>query len=538
MPDAQKLSPSPVDDQPDAPLQIASSNPDAPAPDLTDPDTATKWADTRTPRKDPDERDAWSKSAGSGVISPTIHNLLQQAQSADVAQRYEFCRQLRILFENDYTTMACINARVEGACRLGVKEEVVPIEGHENNPVAIQSAERSNRAYQAVAKLTPKSELEMIMREYILFGGIYDRVWFNSFGTITDLLGLPCQTVKILVNSQLRLDDGQLIAFQQFDPYQWGSPIFQFADVNVVAVRNRLFRSDIYGTTFLLSIIKYIQDNIKTMDHIQRGRIGDIPITVQQREDAIGNGIHPTALNKAKYESIEARIKRGEDLGTHAAEWINGKGKMDRLESSGNYYTGFDNNDVKYRGSAIAAVLGRSLAMLIAPDEVNYSNAEWLNETDKEREAQLAILFSDTRSNSLRVRADFITNLAATAADNRWGMDSGRRYIESDLVKMKCSVVGEVTEARSMKRVEAANGCVSAGTMPVKEAAFVAAQAFKRDPEQWWNDLLRERPDLRKYYPEDWAKIESAMLSPQLNSKLDPKLLPAPSDQNEPEKVM
>ncbi len=520
VPEPLKLSaPSPSAQEP-GPLQITTNSPSAPSPDLSNQDR-TFWLDLNPP-KDKD-KEVFSTAIGSGVISPTIHKLLQQAQSGDVAQRFEFCNNLKVLYENDYTTSSCINARIEGACRLGIKQEVIPNDDQQNNKIAIESATRANRAYQNAASYFPDAEREMTMREYILYGTIFDRVAWNQYGTITDLMGLPCQTMKILVNSQLKLKDGQQVAYQQFDPYFWSKPTDEFSDLQVIALRNRLFRSDVWGTTFLLSIIKYIQDNIRTMDLVQKSRTGDLPINVSQREDAIGNPLHPSTIAKAKWDSLEEKIKRGEDVNINHTEWINGKGTMSRLESSGNYYNNFSNNDVKYRASAIAGVLGRSLAMLITPEGINRATAEWLTESDFDRENKLAVLFCNTHDVALMQRAVFLTNLAAAAADNRWGMEPGKYYIDPRLIKLQSDIVGQVTEDRAMQRVDKAVLAVDKNLMPLKRAAFITAQAYKADPDQWWQEILKENPSLRAIYPEDYIEPQPK-LPPQINTnQADPE---------------
>lgn len=526
IPEPLKLSaPSPSQQEP-SPLQIATNNPNAPSPNLADQDR-TFWLDLNPPK---DEKDVFSTAIGSGVISPTIHKLMQQSRSANVNQRFQFCEQLRILFENDYTVSSCINSRIEGACRLGLNQEVIPAEGQDNNPIAVESAIRANRAYQEGAKLFPASEREMALREYILYGGVYDRLGWNAYGSITDVMGLPYQTMEILVNSQLKLNDGQFVAFQQYDPLVWGEPSHKFSDLQVLSIQNRQFRSDIFGTTFLLSVIKYIQDNIRTMDLVQIARRDDLPINVQQREDAIGNPIHPSALNKAKWESLEERETRGEDTRKSRVVWINGKGEMVRLETSGNYYNNFSNNDVKYRASAIAGVLGRSLAMLITPEGVNRATAEWLTESDFDRENKLAMLFCNTRDVAFMQRTSFLTNLAAAAADKSWGLEPGRFYIDHRLIQLKSDIVGQVTEDRAMARVDKAALAVDKKLMPIKRAAFVAAQAYKSDPDQWWQELLRENPSLRAIYPEDYIEPQPK-LPPQINS------LPS-EDNSDPGQVM
>jgi hypothetical protein len=522
-----KLSAPSQTNQEPAPLQIATNSPDAPAPDLTDPQ---KWLDIRLPRSDP-ERDVFSTAIGSGVISPTIHKLMQMAQSGNVAQRFEFCQQLRILLENDFTVWSCILRMIEGACRLGMSQEVIPIEGQEGNPIAKQSADRANLAYQAAAKLFPVSERELTMREYILFGNIFNRLAWSMYGTITGLMGLPCQTMNILVNSQLKLDDGQYVAYQQFDPMKWGDPIFQFSDLQVLCVRNRILRSDVWGTTFLLPIIKYAQDNIKTMDLVQVGREEDLPINVQQREDAIGNGIHPSALQRAKWESIEERRGRGEDTRRSRSEWINGRGKMERLESTGSYYNGFSDNDVNYRSKAIAGVIGRSLAMIVNPEVMNRATSRTLTENDYDRENKLAVLFCDTHDVALMQKAVFITNICAAMADDRWAMEPGRYYIDPRLIKLKSDIVGQVTEDCAMERVDMVGYAVSKGTMPIKRAAFITAQSFKQDPDQYWQELLRENPNLRNAYPEDYIDPTIKTLPPSITSQPN-------EDNSDPEQVM
>jgi hypothetical protein len=525
-PEPLKLSaPSPTQQEP-SPLQIATNNPSAPSPNLADQDR-TFWLDLNPPK----DKEVFSTAIGSGVISPTIHKLMQAAQSGDVAQRFEFCNQLKILFENDYTVSTCINARIEGACRLGVKQEVVPDDDQDNNPVAIESAQRANRTYHAAAKFFLTSEREMALREYVLFGGIYDRLAWNQYGTITDLMGLPSQTMKILVNSQLKLNDGQLVAYQQFDPFIWGKPSDQFSDLQVICIRNRMLRSDVYGSTFILSIIKYIQDNIRTMDLVQQSRIGDLPLNVEQREDAIGNPVHPSVLAKAQWESIQARIARGERVDTHHIEWINGRGTMSRLESSGNYYNNFSSNDVKYRASAIAGVLGRSLAMIITPEGVNRATAEWLTESDFDRENKLAMAFCDTHDVALMQKSVFVTNLSAAAADSRWGMEPGRYYIDPRLIKLKSDIVGQVTEDRAMARVDHAGNAVDRKIMPIKRAAYITAQAYKIDPDQYWQELLRENPALRVAYPEDYIDPTIKTLPPSITSQPN-------EDNSDPEQVM
>jgi len=527
IPEPLKLSaPSPSSQEP-SPLQITTGNPAAPAPNLADQDR-TFWLDLNPPR-DP-EKDIFTTAIGSGVISPTIHKLMQQSRSSNVQQRFQFCEQLRILFENDFTVSSCINSRIEGACRLGLKQEVIPAEGQDSNPVAVQSAIRANNAYQAGAKLFPTSEREMSLREYVLYGGVYDRLGWNAYGTITDVMGLPYQTMEILVNSQLKLKDGQYVAFQQYDPMIWGEPSHRFSDLQVLSIQNRQFRSDIFGVTFLLSVIKYIQDNIRTMDLVQTARRDDLPINVQQREDAIGNPVHPSVLARDKWESIEERNSRGEDTKTHRVVWINGKGEMVRLEASGNYYNNFSNNDVKYRAAAIAGVLGRSLAMIITPEGVNRATAEWLTESDFDRENKLAMLFCNTRDVAFMQRTSFLTNVAAAAADKSWGLEPGKFYIDPRLIQLKSDIVGQVTEDRAMQRVEKAVIAVDKQLMPIKRAAFVAAQAYKADPDQWWQELLRENPKLRKIYPEDY-------IDPQ--PKLPPSITSNPKEDNsDPEQVM
>lgn len=521
-----KLSAPSQSAQEPSPLQIAANNPEAPAPDLTD---RTLWLDLNQPKDAP--KDTFSTAIGSGVISPTLHKLIQQSQSGDVSQRFNFCEQLRLLYENDFTVSSCINRQIEGACRLGVEQEVIPDKDQENNPVAIESAQRANRAYHAAAKHFPTSEREMTLREYILFGINYERLAWNQYGTITDIMGLPSQTMKILLNSQLRLNDGQFVAYQQFDPFRWGEPSDQFSDLQVICIRNRMFRSDLYGSTFLLPIIKYIQDNIKAMDLVQQSRTSDLPTNVAQREDAIGNGIHPSALAKAKWDSLQERVRRGEKIDGYHTEWINGKGSITRLESTGKYFNGFTDNEIKYRASAIAGVLGRSLAMIITPEGVNRATAEWLTESDFDRENKLAMLFCDTHDVALMQKAVFITNLCAAAADNRWGMEPGRFYIDPRLIKLKSDIVGQVTEDRAMARVENAANAVDKKIMSIKRAAFITAKAYKEDPDQYWQELLRENPALRAAYPEDYIDPQAKSLIPSITS--NPK-----ADNSEPDQVM
>lgn len=511
-----------------SPLQIATNNPEAPSPDLSDPQ---KWLDIRIPREP--ERDVFSTAIGSGVISPTIHNLMKMAQSGDVVQRFNYCNQLKILLENDYTVWCCILRQIEGACRLGVKQEVIPIEGQERNPIAVESAKRANLGYQSAAKLFPTSEREMSMREFVLFGTRFERLAHNRYGTITDLMGLPCQTMKILVNSQLKLDDGQFVAYQQFDPLMWGQPIYQFSDLQVLCIRNRILSSDVWGTSFLLPIIKFAQDNIKTMDRVDKARGADMPLTVQQRKDAIGNGVHPSSLARAKWDSLEERMRRGEDVSAYHTEWINGEGSTTRLESSGNYYNNFGSNDVNYRASAIAGTLGRSLAMIINPHVMNRATAGQLTENDFDRELKLAMGYCDTHDVALMQKVVFVTNLCAAACDSAYSMEPGRYYIDPRLIRLQSDVVGQVTEDRAMERVGSAGFAVDKKIMPIKEAAFVTAQSFKRDPDQFWQNLLRENPSLRAAYPEDW-------IEPQ--PKLSPSITSQPNEDNQdnpdPEQVM
>jgi hypothetical protein len=86
------------------------------------------------------------------------------------------------------------------------------------------------------------------------------------------------------------------------------------------------------------------------------------------------------------------------------------------------------------------------------------------------------------------------------------------------LIKLKSSIVGQVTEDRGMARANTCGALVKQGVMSRKDAAFICAQSFKQDPQQYWQNILRENPRLRSAYPEDWVEPQRS-LPPQINSK-------------------